>query len=173
MICAGRRAVGVEEELDEQPLDRRRVVADLVIARRLARRRMLEPVERALAGQRRTVRPSRLELAGQDRHRRVVPQPVVVEHILIPQRQAEHPLADQRRDLVLDPLLRAPIAEAAGEPLDEPDRLVRRPPAAARRHPRSRHRRRTPPPHGDLRPLQSRTAARYTLSASGSSSASP
>ena len=41
------------------------VMADLVVARRRLRRRMLEPVERGLAGQRRAVRAPRLELAGQ------------------------------------------------------------------------------------------------------------
>ena len=47
----GWRRVRVEEQLDEQPLDRGPVMADLVVARRLARRRVLEPVERRLAGQ--------------------------------------------------------------------------------------------------------------------------
>jgi hypothetical protein len=119
-----RRAMRVDEQLDEQPLDRRNVVADLVIARRFASGRVLEPVERALAGQRRTARPACLELAGEDRHHRIVAQPIMVEQVLIPQRQAEDPLADQRRNLMLDPARRAPIAETAGEPLDEPDRLV-------------------------------------------------
>ena len=123
----GRLAVGVEEQLDEQPLDRRRIMADPVIACRLARRRMLEPIERALAGERRTARSSRLEFAGQDRHRRIVPQLIVVERVLISQCQADDPLADQRGDLVLDPVRRAPIAETAGKPLDKPDRLVRGP----------------------------------------------
>ena len=48
----GRPRVGLEEELDQQALDRRAVVADLVVARRLGRR-VLEPVQRALAGKRR------------------------------------------------------------------------------------------------------------------------
>ena len=39
----GRRLVRLEEEFDEQALDRRRVMADLVVATG-ARRRMLEPV---------------------------------------------------------------------------------------------------------------------------------
>ena len=50
-----RRGMRVEEEIDEQRLDRRRIVADLVIARRL-RPAQLQPVERRFAGQRRTVR---------------------------------------------------------------------------------------------------------------------
>jgi hypothetical protein len=121
----GRGAVRVEEELDEQALDRCRVVADLMVARGLAHGRMLEPVERALAGQGRTVRPACLELPGKRRHDRVVATPVVVEHVLIPQRQAKDPLADHGRDLVLDLIRRAPILKTAGEAFDEPDRLVR------------------------------------------------
>lgn len=41
----GRRGMCVEKDLDEQPLDRRRIVADLVIARRF-RPAQLQPVKR-------------------------------------------------------------------------------------------------------------------------------
>ena len=45
----GRPGVGVEEQIDEQPLDPSRIVADLVIAGRdLARQ--FEPVQRRFAG---------------------------------------------------------------------------------------------------------------------------
>jgi hypothetical protein len=53
-----------------------------------------------------------------------VAQPVVVDEVFIAQRQAEDPLADQCRDLMLDAARGAPIAKTAGEPLDQPDRLV-------------------------------------------------
>ena len=43
-------AIRIEEQLDEQPLDRRAVMADLVVARRLPGRRGREPVEGRLAG---------------------------------------------------------------------------------------------------------------------------
>jgi hypothetical protein len=46
-----RRAMRVEEQVHEQRLDRRAVVADAVVAARLARRRMFQPVQRALANQ--------------------------------------------------------------------------------------------------------------------------
>ena len=121
----GRAAVCVEEERDEQALDRRRVVTDLVIARGRAQGAMLKPVERALARERRTVPPPRLELAGQNRHRRVMSKLVVVEHVFVAQGDAEHPLADHGRDRVLDLLLRPSILETAGKALDESDRLVR------------------------------------------------
>jgi hypothetical protein len=53
-----------------------------------------------------------------------VPQPVVIHHILVAEGNAEHSLAEQRRDPVLDPVVRAPVTEAAGEPLYQPDRFV-------------------------------------------------
>ena len=121
----GRAAVRIEEERDEQALDCRRVMADLVIARGRARGAVLEPVERALARKRCTFPPPRLELAGQDRHRRVMPKLIVVKHVFVAQGDAEHPLTDHGRDRVLDLRRRASVLETAGEALDEPDRLVR------------------------------------------------
>jgi hypothetical protein len=54
---------------------------------------------------------------------------IVVVEILVAQRKPEHPLADQRADLVLDQLAIATVHEAAG---NQPDRSSR---AASRRHP--------------------------------------
>lgn len=54
----GRPLVRLDEHVDQQPLDRRRIVADPVILRRL-RPAQLQPVQRALAGEGRTVRPPR------------------------------------------------------------------------------------------------------------------
>ena len=51
----GRPRVRLQEQGDEQLLDRPRVVADPVIAVERRDRRMLEPVQGALAGQRRAV----------------------------------------------------------------------------------------------------------------------
>ena len=98
----GRRGVRVEEQLDEQPLDRGRVMADLVVAGGRPGRRVLEPVERRLAGQRRAVGATRAELAGDRRQHRVVAQGVVVDQVLVAQRQGEHALADQGGHVVLD-----------------------------------------------------------------------
>jgi hypothetical protein len=75
---------------DEQRLDCRAVMADAVIAAWLARGRVLQPVQRALASKH-----------GQHR---VMPQLVVVVQILVAERDAEHALADQGGYLVLDPL---------------------------------------------------------------------
>jgi hypothetical protein len=88
------------------------------MARRRALRRVLQPVQRRLAGERRAVRSPRRELAGERRRDRIVAQLVVVDQVLVAQRQAEHPLPDQRRDAVLDQRRRPRIAEAGREPVD-------------------------------------------------------
>jgi hypothetical protein len=65
----GRRLVGLEEEGDEQALDRDWIVPDLVVAARF-RRRVFEPVQGAFAGERSASRARGLELAGQRRQDR-------------------------------------------------------------------------------------------------------
>jgi hypothetical protein len=119
----GRRRVRFEEQVDEQAFDRRAVVADLVVARRLGGR-VLETVQGALAGERRAVRAPGGELAGERRQNRIVAQLIVVVQILIAERDAEHPLRRHRLDAVLDLRLVAAILEAAGEAPDQPDRSV-------------------------------------------------
>jgi hypothetical protein len=117
--------VAVEEELDEQALDRRRVVADLVVTAR-SRRRVLEPVERALAGERGTALTSGGELAGKGRQHRIVAQLIVIDQVLIAECDAEHPLRDHRRDAVLDQPRRPAIIEAGRKSGDQADRPVGR-----------------------------------------------
>jgi hypothetical protein len=118
--------VRFEEKLDEQAFDRGRVVADLVVARGLGRG-MLEPVERALAGERRAPLAPGRELAGEGRQHRIVAQLIVIDQILISQGNAEHPLRQHGPDAVLDLPLGATIEEAGGEPLDQTDRPIGRP----------------------------------------------
>ena len=48
-------------------------------------------------------------------------QLVVIDQVLIAQRNPEYPLPDHPRHRVLDQFGRAVIAEAAGKPLDQPD----------------------------------------------------
>ena len=128
-------------------LDRRRVVADLVIARRPAG-------GSAPAGSACSCRPAAhsstaaLQLAGQHRQQRIMAQMVVVVQVLVAQRQREDPLADQRADRVLDQLRRPRcIREAAaqtGRPARSPDPsrpaagagIRRDRPAVERRHTR-------------------------------------
>lgn len=128
---AGRPVMGLQEQIDEQILDGVGVVADLVVARGLAgpgrAAGVLQPVQRRLAGHRRTVPTPRLQLAGEQRHRRVVAQIVVIDQILIAQRQGEHPLSDQGLKPVLDQLRPPEVAETAGKAVDQADRPVRRP----------------------------------------------
>ena len=118
-----RAAMRLDEQVDQQPLDHRRIVADLVIAGR-QRPAELQPVQRRLARHRRAILAPRFQLAGEDRHHRVMAQLIVIDEVLIAERQSEHPLADQRLDLVLDQVLAARVAEAGGEPIDETDRPV-------------------------------------------------
>ena len=84
----GRSLVRLQEQVDHEILDRHRIVADLVIARRLELAQ-LQPVERRFAGDRRTILPPRLELARQHRHHRIVAQLVVVVEILVAERNAD------------------------------------------------------------------------------------
>ena len=58
-----RAAMGLEEQIDQQPLDHRRIVADLVIAGR-HRPAQLEPVQRRLARHRSAILAPRFQLAG-------------------------------------------------------------------------------------------------------------
>jgi len=85
---------------------------------------VLQPVQRALARQGRAVGTARLQLAGEDGQHRVAPQLVVVNQILVAERDPEDALADQRGDRVLDPLRVAGIGEAGGEAPDQADRPI-------------------------------------------------
>jgi hypothetical protein len=117
--------VAVEEEIDEQALDRRRIVTDLVITAG-SRRRVLEPVQRAFTGEWGTVLAPGDELAGQRRQHRIVAQLIMVDQILVAQRDPEHPLRYHRRNAVLDLRLCPAIDEAGGEPGDQADRAIGR-----------------------------------------------
>jgi hypothetical protein len=64
------------------------------------------------------------KLAAQHRHHRVVPQRVVVDQVLVAQRNPHHPLTHQTRHLVHHQFGRAMIGEAAGKALDQPDLLI-------------------------------------------------
>jgi hypothetical protein len=79
----------------------------------------------------------------------------MVIEVLIAQRQAENPLADKRRQTMLDQFAAPSIAKASGKALDKSDRPIAR-------------QNRQPPPA--LRPMQTPANLRYTASASGSPS---
>ena len=122
-----RLLVRLEEEFDEQALDRPGLMADLVIAVERRGRCMLEPVQRALAGQRRAVGAVRLELADQGRQHRIVAQLVVVDEILVAQREAADALHQHGPDAVLDQFRPASVGEASRQAPHQTDRPVRGP----------------------------------------------
>ena len=115
----------LHKQVDQKILDRHRVAADLVVARRreLAQ---LQPVQRRLAGDRRAILAPRRELARQYRHHRIVPQFVVVVEILVAERDSEHPLTDQGHNLMLD-IFRTPfVVKAQRKPVHHSDRSIGR-----------------------------------------------
>ena len=120
-----RARMGVEKEVDEHPLDRRRIMADLVIGRN-RRAAQFQPVERRFAGHRRAVLAARRKLAGQHRHDRIVAQLVVIDDVLIAQRDPKEALTNQGAHRVLDQLGRPAVGKTPGKSLDQPDRPVRR-----------------------------------------------
>lgn len=122
----GRLRMRLKKDIDQQGLDRRRIVADLVVARRLGPAQF-QPVQRRLAGCRRAVPTPRRKLAHQHRHHRIVPKPVVIDEILVAQRQAEHMLPDQRPHLVFHKVRPPAVPEARRKTIDQPDRPIGRP----------------------------------------------
>ena len=70
---------------------------------------------------------ARLELAQQRTEHRVVPQLLVIVQVLITQRDPEHALPHHRPDRVLDQISSPLVDEAVGQPIDQPDRLIRAP----------------------------------------------
>ena len=81
--------MGFQKQIDQQTVDLLRRVTDLVIARALGTRE-LQPVQRALACQRRI----QIALAGQQPEQRIVTQMLVIVQVFIAQRQPIHTLRD-------------------------------------------------------------------------------
>ena len=125
----------LQEHLDEQPLDRRRIVARLVIPRR-GWPAQFQPIQRRPARQWCTIRTLRRKLAGQHRQHRIVPQLVVVVEVLMAQCDADHTLQHQRVYRVLDQFWRPHVSEACDEPRCQSDRPVRLAQQPRLRHPR-------------------------------------
>jgi hypothetical protein len=103
--------VGLQEELNEKPLDPLWLLADFVIAR-WRWNAPLEAVERRLAGDRRAILSSRLQLSGEHCHDRLMAQLIVVVQVLVAERDPEKPLADERGDFVFDEVLAPGVLEA-------------------------------------------------------------
>jgi len=137
---ARRFLMRVEKQVDKQLLDRRSIVADPVIARRLARpRRMLQTVQRALARQEPRRLAGAIELAKEDAQNRIAAKFVVVVKVLVAERQAEDPLGDESLQRVNGEKRAAAVGKASREPIRQSDRLVRlaqqQRPSVGRNHP--------------------------------------
>ena len=96
---------------------------------------VFEAVERALAGERRAVRPLRLEPVGEQREQRVAAQLVVVVDVLVAQGDADDPLPDQGRKRVHHLVLLAVIDKASRPPARSGRSRDRCAAAATRRRP--------------------------------------
>ena len=112
---SGRLCVRLEEEVDEQGLDRRGFMRDLAVLRRRVAREF-QPVQRRFARRRRAVAAPSLKLARQHRHQRVVTKLVVIVEVFVAERDAEHALADERGDRVLDEPWVSRVAETFRKP---------------------------------------------------------
>jgi hypothetical protein len=116
----------IEEEVDQQGLDRRLIVADLVIARG-RKPRQLQPVQGRFARHRRAVLASGFKLARQNRHHRVVTKVVVVVQVLVAERDGEHALPDERGDRVLDEPRVSGVAKTSRKPPNHLQASIRGP----------------------------------------------
>lgn len=93
--------------------------------------REFQAIERALAGQRLAgvawvlaARPGRVRLADEHGQQRIVPQPVVIDQILVAQTQTEDALLQKIHQRVLDGLGVAVVGETSGELRDESKAVV-------------------------------------------------
>ena len=123
-ISAGGLRVGLQEQLHEQSFDRLRVVADLVIARRLPDAAVLQPVQRRFAGKHRTVLPLRRQALREKRQHRIMAKRVMVVDVLVSQGDCRDALPDQRAHAVDRSIRIAAIDEAGGHPVEQADRAV-------------------------------------------------
>src|SRR4051794_11375878 len=107
----------LQEDVHKRARNRRAIMADAVIARGLARGGVLQPVQGRLAGQGSAIGAAGRELAGEHSQNRIVPKLVVVNEVLIAERDPEHALADEGRQLVLDQVGVAGVLKASSEAL--------------------------------------------------------
>jgi len=120
----GRCRMRLQEQIDQQRLDRRPLMADLVVTGGdLARQ--FEPVQRRFACRRRAILAPGFELARQDRHQRIVTKLVVIVEVLVAERDAEHALTDERGDRVFNEPWIPSVAETSREPSNHIQRPVR------------------------------------------------
>ncbi len=113
--------MGLQEQIHEQAFDGLPVMADPVIACRLANRRMLQPVQHRLAGERCAVGPLRGQALRQKGEDRIMTERVVIVHVLVPESNGGNPLSNQGAPAMNRAIAIAPINEAGGHPVEQPD----------------------------------------------------
>ena len=118
-LDADRRfAMGVEKDVDKQPLDRRAVMIELVVPVLADLVGMLQPVQRRLPGETAT------GLVEHGSERRIVAQLIVIDQILVAESEPEDALAQEIGDGVRNAVGEPQIAEAFGQLISQPDRAV-------------------------------------------------
>ena len=85
----------------------------------------LQPVQRRLPRNRGAVPTLRAQLPRQHRHNRIAAQHVVVDQVLIAQRNPQHTLTHKRPNRVLHEPAIAMILEAGRKPVHQPNRRIR------------------------------------------------
>ena len=110
--------MGVKKDVDKQPLDRRAVMIELVVPVLADLVGMLQPVQRRLPGEPAT------GLVEHGSERRIVAQLIVIDQVLVAEREPEDALAQQVGNGVGDAVGQPQIAEAFGQPIGQPDRAV-------------------------------------------------
>ena len=110
-----RLAKGIHEHFGKQPLDRRAVVVELVMPVLADLVGMFQPVQRRLPGQ-----PT-AGLVEHCRQRRIVAQLIVIDQVLVAEREPEDALAQQVGNGVGDAIGQPQIAEAFGQPIGQPE----------------------------------------------------
>lgn len=125
IVVAGQRpriwaTMRATSSVDEQPLDGSSVVVELVVAVLADLARVLHAIERRLVGE----APAGLVEHGCECG--IVAQRVVVDQVLVAERQAEYALAQQVGQGMPDRIGEAHIGEATGETPADPDRPIRR-----------------------------------------------
>ena len=109
---ARRPGKGIEEQVNEQALDGTRVDGDFAVAVGTVARRVFQPAKRALAAQRRTVGTACLQPIREQRQDGIETQVIVVGDVLIVQREADDPLADEGAQHMHHPARIAPVPKA-------------------------------------------------------------
>ena len=118
----GRPVVRLEQQVDEQGLDRRGLMGDLAVLRgRLRDSSSRFSVDLPATG----AQSSRLASSlRQHRHQRVVTKLVVIIRILVAERNAEHALPDERGNGVLDEPRVSRVTKTSRNPANQAQTLV-------------------------------------------------